>query len=162
MSKWEKTGVLSIADISDAIPSKDRLNEGLVAIIECIERIPCNPCVDACPFDAISIEEGMVGRPRISFERCTGCGNCVSACPGLAIFLVDMTYSAQKAKILLPYELYPLPNPGDKVSGLDRRGKPVGEAEVLKVKKENGTGLIAIAVNKDLAMEVRNIEVKHE
>ena len=35
-------------------------------------------CQDACPFDAISIREGL---PQIDIARCTGCGNCVEACP---------------------------------------------------------------------------------
>lgn len=35
-------------------------------------------CQIACPFDAISIKEGL---PQIDLERCTGCGNCVKACP---------------------------------------------------------------------------------
>ena len=35
-------------------------------------------CKDACPFDAIYMEEGL---PRIDVVNCTGCGNCVTACP---------------------------------------------------------------------------------
>lgn len=35
-------------------------------------------CQAACPFDAISIKEGL---PKIDVVRCTGCGNCVKACP---------------------------------------------------------------------------------
>jgi len=35
-------------------------------------------CQAACPFDAISIKEGL---PQIDVARCTGCGNCVEACP---------------------------------------------------------------------------------
>jgi len=34
-------------------------------------------CKDACPFDAIYMEEGL---PRIDVQNCTGCGNCVKAC----------------------------------------------------------------------------------
>lgn len=158
MSGWKENGVLCLKDISEVIPSQERLLAGPVAIIECIERIPCDPCVDACPFDAIFIEGGMVEKPQMDFEKCTGCGNCVSACPGLAIFMVDFTYSNHKAKLLIPYEFIPLPTPGDRVQGLDRRGKALTEVKVLEVKKENGTGLISIAVDKNLAMDIRNIE----
>ncbi len=35
-------------------------------------------CGVACPFDAISIKEGL---PQINIARCTGCGNCLKACP---------------------------------------------------------------------------------
>lgn len=36
-------------------------------------------CVDACPFEAISM--GAHGLPVIDMEACTGCGVCVSSCP---------------------------------------------------------------------------------
>ncbi len=159
MSEWEKTGVLSLNDISGSIPSRERFKAGPVAIIECIQHIPCNPCVDACPFDAISINGGMTETPKVDFQLCTGCGTCVSICPGLAIFIVDLTYSDKKATILLPYELSPLPNSGDKVKGLDRGGNCLADVEVLKATKKNGSGLVSIAVDKELAMEIRNIEV---
>lgn len=35
-------------------------------------------CQVACPFDAISIREGL---PQIDVAHCTGCGNCIKACP---------------------------------------------------------------------------------
>jgi len=43
----------------------------------------CSVCVDACPFDAIRInEEGIA---EIDEEKCTLCGACVDACPFDAI-----------------------------------------------------------------------------
>lgn len=36
-------------------------------------------CVDACPFDAISM--GPDGLPVVDEEKCTSCGKCVKACP---------------------------------------------------------------------------------
>ncbi|MCX5750390.1 MAG: RnfABCDGE type electron transport complex subunit B [Candidatus Saganbacteria bacterium] len=35
-------------------------------------------CYLTCPFDAITMIEGL---PKINFKKCTGCGKCVSACP---------------------------------------------------------------------------------
>ncbi len=35
-------------------------------------------CARACPFDAITIEEGVA---RINTDKCTGCSNCVAQCP---------------------------------------------------------------------------------
>ena len=35
-------------------------------------------CQVACPFDAIRMADG---RPVIDPEKCTACGNCVTACP---------------------------------------------------------------------------------
>ena len=50
-------------------------------------------CQVACPFEAISIEEGL---PEIDSGRCTGCGNCVKACPrnliSLEVFGVEDRY----------------------------------------------------------------------
>jgi len=36
-------------------------------------------CVEACPFDAIHINDN--GLPEVTEEKCTGCGNCAVACP---------------------------------------------------------------------------------
>ncbi len=36
-------------------------------------------CVDACPFNALSM--GSEGLPINDFEKCTGCGICVDVCP---------------------------------------------------------------------------------
>lgn len=35
-------------------------------------------CVKACPFDAITVKDGVA---HVDKERCTACGKCVSACP---------------------------------------------------------------------------------
>lgn len=43
-------------------------------------------CVQACPFDAIYMNEENL--PVVIPEKCTGCGNCVMACPKNLISLV--------------------------------------------------------------------------
>lgn len=43
----------------------------------------CGECIDACPFDAISSDQGVV---IINAELCTNCGICVEACPNGAMF----------------------------------------------------------------------------
>ncbi|MCY6484560.1 RnfABCDGE type electron transport complex subunit B [Clostridium aestuarii] len=42
-------------------------------------------CVDACKFDAITIEDGIA---KVNKENCVGCGACVQACPKNVIELV--------------------------------------------------------------------------
>jgi anaerobic carbon-monoxide dehydrogenase iron sulfur subunit len=42
------------------------------------------PCARVCPTDALEMREG--GGVRLKAARCTGCGNCVEACPFGAIF----------------------------------------------------------------------------
>ncbi len=151
---YEKTGILTLKDIQ--IPSKKRFESGPVAIIECPQNIPCNPCVDACPFHAISMND-INDLPKIDFEKCTGCGTCISKCPGLAIFVVDLTYSDNEVLIRIPYE-FNLPKVGETVSALNRKGKRIGEAKIVKVvENKNKTSVISLSVDKSIAMEVRNI-----
>lgn len=47
-------------------------------------------CVTACPFDAITIEDGVA---HINPSACTGCGKCVSVCPRHVISLVEQKKS---------------------------------------------------------------------
>jgi Fe-S-cluster-containing hydrogenase component 2 len=74
-------------------PSKERLDKGPVAIIECAQEIPCNPCVESCPFDAIVISGPITELPRLDASKCTGCGSCIAVCPGQAIFVVNSKFS---------------------------------------------------------------------
>jgi len=152
---YKEDGVLELKDLN--LPSKERLKKGPVAVFECVENIPCNPCVDACPFKAVSMEK-ITDTPKIDYEKCTGCGTCVSVCPGLAIFVVDL--SKEKALITIPYEFLPIPEKGDTVKALNRRGEIVGDAWIIGVKKnENKTNTVTIEVKKEVGMIVRNIKV---
>lgn len=154
MSRYEKTGIISKEDIT--IPNQNYLEKG-IAIIECIQHIPCNPCVESCPFNAISMPD-INELPVVDFDRCVGCGKCISICPGLAIFLVKL--KDNKALISLPYEFIPIPKVGDSVIALDRAGINRGKAKVKKVVKRGKTSVITIEVNDSLAMEVRNIRAQ--
>ncbi len=49
-------------------------------------------CVRACPFDAITIENGIA---VVSEERCKACGKCVAACPRGIIELVRADLGAR-------------------------------------------------------------------
>jgi len=46
----------------------------------------CYSCVRNCPVKAIKVEKSYT---EIIFERCIGCGNCLSACPQHAKVIVD-------------------------------------------------------------------------
>jgi Fe-S-cluster-containing hydrogenase component 2 len=153
IKNYEKTGVLSLSDLH--LPSEDHLKKG-VAIIECVQEIPCNPCVAICPVNAISMKN-INDLPKIDYNTCTGCRQCVSICPGLAIFVVKV--KDDKAWITLPYEFQPIPKVGEIVTALDREGHSRGKAKVTKVNKKGKTTVITIEVEKELAMEVRNFKV---
>ncbi len=154
----KNTGIPTEKDLESVIPPKERLEKGPVAIIECFENIPCNPCYTSCPRGAIKEFEDINDKPQLNFDICNGCSICVSHCPGLAIFIVDESYSDTEALVKIPYELSPLPLEGTYVTGLDRSGKPVCRAKVIKVqnpKFQDRTPIISIAVPKELSMTVR-------
>ncbi len=153
MREYERTGVLS-EDIFD-LPTEEQLRKG-VAIVECVQEIPCNPCVDACPTDAITMED-INAPPHVDYEACIGCGQCVAVCPGLACFVVKT--ENDHALITLPYEMLPLPEKGDHVAALNRHGEQVGTAVVRSVKNDD-TPVITVQVAKEHAMQVRAIEVE--
>lgn len=160
-----KDGALSLEELATlpGMPSQERLEKGPVVIIECAQEIPCNPCEAACRNGAIQVGEPITNLPVLIEEKCTGCGLCIAACPGQAIFVIDMTYSETEATVQLPYEFLPLPDKGEIVDGLDREGQKVCAARVLKVlnpKKFDRTPVITIAVPKDCAMMVRNIALR--
>ena len=81
-------------------PSEERLQKGPVAILECFQKIPCAPCVKACPQGAITIGEDINEIPTFNADKCIGCGQCIVNCPGQAIFVVDLTYSEDCACLL--------------------------------------------------------------
>jgi len=153
IKNYEKTGVLDRSDLK--IPTDKQLKKG-VAIIECIQEIPCDPCVAICPVESISMKD-INDIPKIDYDKCTGCKRCVSICPGLAIFVVKI--KDDKAQVTLPYEFLPIPEVGDIVKALDREGKSRGNAKVIRVNSSSKTTVITIEVEKDLAMEVRNIKL---
>jgi Fe-S-cluster-containing hydrogenase component 2 len=153
MRDYERDGILSVNDLQK--PTKKQLEKG-IAILECVQEIPCNPCVDSCPVHAISMKD--INAPPINdFDKCIGCTKCVGVCPGLAIFVVKV--KDDKAWVTLPYEFLPVPMVGEIVKALDRTGTARGKATVKKVTKQGKTMVITVEVDKSLAMDIRNIKV---
>ncbi|MFH1101026.1 MAG: 4Fe-4S binding protein [Methanobacteriota archaeon] len=137
------------------VPSDALLEKG-VAIIECIEEIPCNPCVAICPVHAISMKD-INALPRIDFEKCTGCAKCVGVCPGLAIFVVKT--KGDKGLVTLPYEFLPIPKVGEMVDVIDREGTTRGNGEIVRVNTRGNTPVITVQVEKKLVIDIRMIRV---
>lgn len=159
----EKTGIATREDIAAVMPPEERLAKGPVAMIECFQRIPCNPCHTACKRGAIKEFQDINDRPAIDMDRCNGCGVCISNCPGLAIVVIDETYSDTEALIKLPYEFLPLPAAGSFVTALDREGKPVCRAKVEKVlntRSQDRTPVVSLAVPKEFSMVVRCLSLE--
>jgi len=157
----ERTGIPNDDNLEKVIPDKERLAKGPVVIIECFQKIPCDPCAASCKFGAIKPFKDINDLPQVDFDKCTGCGICISSCPGLAIFVIDMNYSDDKSLIKLPYEMLPLPEKGENVYTLDRAGSILGKVKVVKVLKiKNKTNIISLEVPKGMTMKVRSIKVE--
>ncbi|RLG46587.1 MAG: hypothetical protein DRO06_04205 [Thermoproteota archaeon] len=150
-------GVLPDDLLADLLPPDEVAEGRTVAVVECHEEIPCDSCLWACPVGAVE-KEAVTSPPRVDWSRCTGCGNCVLACPGLAIFLVRL--EGGTAYVSVPYEMLPIPERGDRVIALGRTGAELGEAEVVAVRRsEDGTAMVTVAVPRRLAHEVRAVRV---
>jgi Fe-S-cluster-containing hydrogenase component 2 len=147
-------------ELREVVPSPERLARRRVAVVECFQEIPCDPCADACPFGAIAPFTNINDRPEVLAEACVGCGLCLSKCPGLAIFMVDLTLAGEHALVTVPYEMLPVPSPGDSVAGLDREGRVVTEATVAMVQDTPGqdrTRVVWLRVPREWAMSVRGL-----
>lgn len=141
-------------------PTPERFAKGPVAIIECVQEIPCNPCEGACPFHAITVGEPITNYPCVDRDKCTGCGACVAACSGLAIFVVDKTYSETEGTVSFPFEYLPLPEKGDQVDALSRGGEFVCKGTVVRVlnpARNDHTPVVTVAVPKEYTDEVRTM-----
>lgn len=159
----EKTGIPSAEQVESVFPDTDRLKKGPVAVIECFQTIPCNPCATSCPRGAILPFEDINDIPVIDRDKCNGCALCMMKCPGLAIMVVDLDWSDMRALVKLTYEFRPLPEKGSIVRALDRAGKPIGDAEVINVVvPQSKTPIVSIAVDKSLIKRVRNIGLKND
>jgi Fe-S-cluster-containing hydrogenase component 2 len=162
---YKTTGYIADEDLLNApgIPSEARRRKGPVAVIECIEDIPCNPCEASCKAEAISVGEDITALPRLDEEKCIGCQSCVPICPGQAIFIVDESLPDGKAAVTMPYEFLPLPEKGETVTALDRSGRDLGNGVVTAVRKTermDRTAVVTIEVPRELSMRARALRLK--
>ncbi len=158
----KSTGVPEREQLDAVTPPASRRSKGPVAMFECFERIPCDPCYHACKHGAVKEFLDICDVPEVDFERCTGCGLCVVACPGLAIFILDETPS-DHAVVGLPYEMLPVPEPGQEVTLLDREGRELGKGEVSQVSRPrvgSGTLLVKLKIPKEMVQDVRSFRLE--
>jgi ferredoxin len=135
-----------------------------LASIECVESIGCRACERACPANAIQIDrsESAPGAPAKSFlieSDCTGCGQCLIACPSQVPVMLDGDLSQSFTQIILPYrEISPLKK-GDKVSLLNRKGEVLVQSKITDVFLEGlgGVTLFKVEVPTHLVWEVRGM-----
>ncbi len=156
----EKTGIPGEELILSKFPPAHRINRGRVAVAECYQCIPCNPCEKSCSFSAIKVGQDINNTPVIDFDKCVGCGACLTRCPGLALMLIDGSRDADTVEMSIPYEFLPLPQAGDIVAALDRAGAEVAKAritQVLNMKSFDRTPIVRFTVARKFLYTVRNI-----
>lgn len=155
-------GYPSMEEIKKAngYPADDRFAKGPIAVVECVQEIPCNPCEGACPFHAIEVGQPITNCPHVDPDKCTGCCSCVSACSGLAIVVVDKTYSATEGTVSFPFEYLPLPEKGMEVDALSRAGEFVCKGTIVRVMnpaRNDHTPVVTVAIPKEFTDTVRTI-----
>ncbi|MGI6632585.1 MAG: 4Fe-4S binding protein [Bacillota bacterium] len=158
-------GVPSADDLARVTPSEQRRAEGPYVTVECFQCIPCDPCHHSCRFGAILEFMDLSDIPRVDWSKCTGCGVCVAACPGLAIFVVDETFSESECLIAIPYEFTPLPAKGEAIDLTDRAGVFAARGTVERViagNKPAGTPVVWVRAPKPLASVVRGFTLERE
>ena len=142
------------------VPPAGRLKDKRpVAMIECVQQIPCNSCAIACKLNAIHMEN-VNDIPQIKYDKCTGCMACAMTCPGLAIFLLRA--EGGRGYVTLPYEFLPTPEVGQQVTALNREGSVLGRSRVMRIlspKRNDGTALVTIEVPEEWLLEARAIRV---
>lgn len=143
---------------NSAKPSDERKKKPFV-LIDCLYGFACNPCAFACPFGAIT-KSSTSTVPEVDFQKCTGCMQCVTLCPGLAIF----GYNIEKGKVFLPIE-FDKPE-GAEVYLVNNQGEILGEGKIEKInKKPNLTHLAridAFGVDRPKLIEVSGFILKSE
>jgi len=124
------------------IPSKERQEQKPFVLIDCLYGFACNPCEFACPHGAIT-KTSTSSVPKIDFDKCIGCMDCVYQCPGLAIF----GYSLKKNWLFLPIEYQA--EEKSEVFLVNNQGQILGEGIIEKIlKKNNKTDIARVTATK--------------
>lgn len=72
----------AIGDVDPYVPERGRIGVAMLHADRCLAFLQagsCGVCVPACPYEALSYDEGR--RPVVDALACNGCGECVKICP---------------------------------------------------------------------------------
>lgn len=144
-------------------PSRADLTGRGCVCVECVEEIPCNPCETSCPQGALVVGYPITNLPVVDRGKCTVCGLCIPACPGLAITIKSV--DGDTAKIRFPWEYLPLPAVGEEVEMVNRLGETVCAGTILSVNsaaRNNRTAVVTAEFPKEFVENVISIRRNHE
>ena len=157
---YESKGYFSEEELKDDMPPGELLKRKKTAVVECLQSIPCNACLHACKFSAL--KKGDINEPpKVDWEKCNACLQCIRECPGLAMFV--LTIKDGKAQITIPWEMPYVPKVGDTVDVLDRKGGRIGRGAIVRVVppiKKNKTYLVTLETDEKLVTKARNFRRK--
>jgi len=158
------TGAPSLGELRQAgmLPAVEDLVKRACVCIECVEEIPCNPCETSCPQGALTVGSPITNLPLIDREKCTLCGLCIPACPGLAITIKSI--QGEKARIRFPWEYIPLPVAGEEVEMVDRLGQGLCAGHIISVLnpvRNDRTAVVMAEFPAEFVQEVISIRRKH-
>jgi sarcosine oxidase, subunit alpha len=138
----------------------------LFPVFHCIQEIPCDPCVAACPLGLIKIDQKDIR--NLPFYNalevgCSGCMSCVAKCPGHAVILVDFRSKGEHAFVSLPYEFDEGSiKIGQKVTITDIDGNELCIAPVISIISRKAfqlTKLIKVQVDKQIAKQAAGFRI---
>jgi sarcosine oxidase subunit alpha len=136
-------------------------------LIRCSQEIPCDPCVQVCPRQAIKVGGGgMTDLPSFEGQLCLGCCQCVLKCPGLAIVLVDERYDLDRKKALLTLPIEFLEEEigiGEEVETVGVDGERIGRGRVIAFRNSQSQDrrrLMLLEVPFDERLKVSGIKKK--
>lgn len=131
-------------------PTVERQSKPFV-VADCLYGFACNPCSFACPHGAIT-KNSTNSTPVVDYQKCTGCMQCVTSCPGLAIF----GYNTNSKQLFLPIEFFV--DEGKEVFLVDNNGRKLGEGIIEKVmKKPNKTNMARVKVIQSSTNDITDI-----
>lgn len=139
------------------LPSLERMQAKPFVQIDCLYGFACNPCEFSCTHGAIT-KTSTSSVPRIDYDKCIGCMDCVYQCPGLAIF----GYNVSKDWLFLPIEYHA--DEKSEVYLVDNNGKKLGtgviEKILMKPNKTNVARVKALDIHGEELINVRGFIVK--
>jgi len=161
--EWSKKAEILKSPPQKTLPYKlPKSEEGVFPVFHCVQEIPCNPCASVCPLDQIKIEDdSLLGLP--TFEgKCTGCMQCLTVCPALAITLVDYRKDSHFPTVSIPYEVgnHPIES-GQPIHVVDIDGDLLDELHVVKVRDtKTKTQIIQVKAPSHVAKKIAGIRIQ--